>query len=118
MILLTGLSEATGHRVARRLLKSGHDFTVLINDEQKDLDLKSKKVTLIKGNLSKPDAIKKAMEGIESALLISPITEGQFKLEKNFIDAAKKAGVKHVVKYSAIGADPDSLCNPEDPRGK
>jgi len=110
MILLTGLGSNTGHRVARRLLKSGHGFTALVNDEQKDLYLKSKKVTLIKGNLSKPDAIKKAVEGIESAFLMSPITEGQFKLEKNFIDAAQKAGVKHVVKYSAIGADSDSPC--------
>jgi len=108
MILLTGLSSSTGLRVAKRLLKSGHDFTALITNTEKDLDLKSKKVTLVKGDLSKPDSIKKAMEGIENALLISPITDSQFKLEKNFIDAAKKAGVKHVVKYSAIGADPDS----------
>lgn len=108
MILLTGLSSTTGLRVARRLFKSGHEFTALVNDTHKDLDLKSKKVTLVKGNLSKPDTIKKAMEGIESAFLMSPITDSQFKLEKNFIDAAKKAGIKHVVKYSAIGADADS----------
>ena len=108
MILLTGLDSSIGLRVARRLLKSGHDFTALANDTHKDLDLKSKRVTLIKGNLSKTDSIKKAMDGIESAFLMAPLTENQFKLEKNFIDAAKKAGVKHVVKYSAIGADTDS----------
>jgi len=108
MILLTGLSSTTGFRVARRLYKSGHEFTALVSDTDKYPDLKSKKVTLVKGNLSKPDSIKKAMEGVESALLISPIMSNQFKLEKNFIDAAKKAGIKHVVKYSAIGADTDS----------
>ena len=73
MILLTGLSSTTGFRVARRLYKSGHEFTALISDTDKYPDLKSKKVTLVKGNLSKPDSIKKAMEGVESALLISPI---------------------------------------------
>ncbi|MGB2692270.1 MAG: SDR family oxidoreductase [Thermodesulfobacteriota bacterium] len=109
MILLTGLSSTTGLRVARRLFKSGHEFTALVNNEtEKDLDLKSKKVTLIKGNLSKPDSIKKAMDGVESAFLLSPVTDNQFKLEKHFIDAAKKAGVQNVVKYSAIGADTDS----------
>lgn len=108
MILLTGLSDSAGLRVARRLYKSGHEFTALTRDPSKYLDLKSKRVTFVKGDLSKPESIRKAMEGVENALLISPILDTQFKLEKNFIDAAKKSGVKHVVKYSAIGADPDS----------
>ncbi|MCK5391063.1 MAG: SDR family oxidoreductase [Deltaproteobacteria bacterium] len=108
MILLTGLSTATGRRVAKRLLKSGHSFTALLRDGDKAPDLKSKKVTLVKGDLSKPDSIKKAMDGIENAFLLPPTSENQFKLEKNFIDAAKEAGVKHLVKYSVLGADPDS----------
>lgn len=108
MILLTGLSTTTGRRVAKRLLKSGHSFTALLREGDKAPDLKSKKVTLVKGDLSKPDSIKKAMDGIENAFLLPPTSENQFKLEKNFIDAAKEAGVKHLVKYSALGADPDS----------
>jgi uncharacterized protein YbjT (DUF2867 family) len=108
MILLTGLTSTIGRRVAKRLLKSGNSFTALVRDVDKASDFKSKKVTLVKGNLSKPDSIKKAMDGRENAFLLPPITENQFKLEKNFIDAVKEAGVKHVVKYSAIGADPDS----------
>ncbi len=108
MILLTGLSTTTGRRVAKRLLKSGHNFTALLRDGDKAPDLKSKKVALVKGDLSKPDSIKKAMDGIENAFLLPPTSENQFKLEKNFIDAAKEAGVKHLVKYSALGADPDS----------
>ena len=108
MILLTGLTGTTGYRVAKRLLKSGYSFTALLRDVDKASDLKSKKVTLVKGDLSKPDSIKRAMEGIENAFLLPPNTENQFKLEKNFIDAAKEAGVKHLVKYSAIGADPNS----------
>jgi uncharacterized protein YbjT (DUF2867 family) len=108
MILLTGLTGTTGRRVAKRLLKSGHSFSALLGDVDKAADLKSKKVTLVKGDLSKPDSIKKAMDGIEIAFLLPPGTENQYKLEKNFIDAAKKAGVKHIVKYSAIGADPKS----------
>ncbi|GJM14908.1 MAG: NAD(P)-dependent oxidoreductase [Thermodesulfobacteriota bacterium] len=108
MILLTGLTDTTGIRVARRLLKSGHSFTALVRDPDKVPDLKSKKVTFVKGDLSKTDSIKKAMDGIENAFLLPPIGDNQFKLEKNFIDTAKKSGVKHIVKYSAIGAHPKS----------
>lgn len=111
MILLTGLSSNAGLRVARRLMKSGHSFTALVSDTDKYSELKSKKVTLVKGDLSRPESVKKAMDGIENALLLPPVSNNQFKVEKNFIDAAKKAGVKHVVKYSAIGADPKSPSN-------
>ncbi len=108
MILLTGLSSSTGLRVAKKLLKSGHSFNALVKDTAKSADLKSKKVNLVKGSLDNSESLQKAMEGIENALLISPVSENQYKIEKNFIDSAKKAGVKHLVKFSAIGADPDS----------
>jgi len=108
MILLTGLSGTTGLKVAKRLVKSGHRFTALTKDPGKFSELNSKKVTLVKGGLGKPESVEKAMDGIENAFLFSPISDDQFKHEKNFIDAAKKAGVQHIVKYSAIGADPKS----------
>ncbi|MEM7008270.1 MAG: SDR family oxidoreductase [Thermodesulfobacteriota bacterium] len=108
MILLTGLSSTTGLRVAKKLLKSGHGFNALLKDAAKDSDLKSKRVNLVKGSLDNTESLEKAMDGIENALLISPVSENQFKIEKKFIDAAKKSGVKHLVKFSAIGADPDS----------
>ena len=108
MILLTGLGSPTGLRVAKKLLKSGHGFNALVRDAGKLSELKSKKVTLVKGSIDDSDSLVKAMDGIENALLITPLSENQYKIEKNFIDTAKKAGVKHIVKYSAIGADPDS----------
>lgn len=108
MILLTGATGTTGRRVARRLTKWGYRFSALVRDPEKVSGLKSSKVELIKGDFGKPDSLKRAMEGIEHAFLLPPNTENQFKLERNFIDAAKEAGVKYLVKYSAIGADPDS----------
>jgi len=108
MILLTGLSGLTGHRVAKRLAKSGHSITALVKDPGKYSDIESKKVRLIKGDLTKTDAVKEAMSRAENAFLHAPVGDNQFKLEKNFIDSAKKNGVRHIVKYSAIGADPNS----------
>src|SRR3990170_1997813 len=87
MILLTGATGTTGRRVARRLTKWGYRFSALVRD---------------------PDSLRRAMEGIEHAFLLPPNSENQFRLERNFIDAARESGVKYLVKYSAIGADPDS----------
>jgi uncharacterized protein YbjT (DUF2867 family) len=108
MIMLTGATGTTGRRVARRLTKWGYRFTAMVRDPDKASDLKSSNVELIKGDFGKPDSLKRAMEGVEHAFLLPPSTENQFKLERNFIDAAKEAGVKYLVKYSAIGANPDS----------
>lgn len=108
MILVTGATGTTGRRVARRLSKWGIKFSALVTDPDQAPNLQSSKIELLKGDLAKPDTIKKAMDGIEHALLLPPNTKDQVKLEKNFIDAAKETGVRYVVKYSAIGADPDS----------
>ncbi|MEW6144629.1 MAG: SDR family oxidoreductase [Thermodesulfobacteriota bacterium] len=108
MILLTGATGTTGRRVARRLTKWGYRFSALVRDPDKVTGLKSSKVELIKGDFGKPDSLKRAMEGIEHAFLLPPNTKDQFRLERNFIDAAREAGVRYLVKYSAIGADPDS----------
>lgn len=80
----------------------------MVRDPEKASDLKSSKVELVKGDFRKPDSLKRAMEGIEHAFLLPPNTGDQFKLERNFIDAAKEAGVIYLVKYSSIGANPDS----------
>ncbi|KAB2833674.1 MAG: SDR family oxidoreductase [Candidatus Dadabacteria bacterium] len=108
MILLTGATGTTGRRVARRLTKWGYRFSALVRDPDKASGLKSSKVELIKGDFGKPDSLRRAMEGIEHAFLLPPNTKDQFKLERNFIDAARESGVKYLVKYSAIGANPDS----------
>ncbi|MEQ9618998.1 MAG: SDR family oxidoreductase [Deltaproteobacteria bacterium] len=111
MILLTGATGTTGRRVARRLSKWGYKFSALVRDPEKAQNLKSSKIELIKGNLDKPDSLKRAMDGIEHAFLLSPNTENQVRLEKNFIEAARESGVRYIVKYSAIGADPNSHCD-------
>ena len=59
MILLTGLDSSTGLRVAKKLLKSGHGFNALVKDAAKIPEIKSKKVTLIKGSLDNNDSLLK-----------------------------------------------------------
>jgi uncharacterized protein YbjT (DUF2867 family) len=42
------------------------------------------------------------------AFLLSPSSAEQVAREANFIRAAKRAGIRHVVKFSILGAAPDS----------
>jgi len=108
VILVTGAESNTGQRVIRRLDKQGYKFSVLVKDIKKAPDIKSSRIKYVEGELKKQGSLKKALEGVEHAFLLTSNTDNLVKLEKNFIDAAKESGVKYLVKYSALGADPDS----------
>lgn len=58
--------------------------------------------------MSQPGTLSRALDGIDHALLLSSPDRNQVEIQGNFIEAAKKAGVRHVVKFSAIGADPNA----------
>jgi uncharacterized protein YbjT (DUF2867 family) len=49
-----------------------------------------------------------ALEGVERALLLTPPTPDTVSQQREFIVAAAGAGVRHVVKLSAVGADADA----------
>ena len=46
-----------------------------------------------------------ALQGVEKVFLLTPISDKQMQYTQALVDAAKKAGVKHIVKLSVIGAD-------------
>lgn len=106
--MLTGAETSTGQKVIKRLDKQGYKVNVLVKDIKKAQDLKSPRIKLIEGDIKKQGSLKKALDGVEHAFLFSPNNNNLVKNEKNFIDAAKESGVKYIVKYSAIGADPNS----------
>jgi uncharacterized protein YbjT (DUF2867 family) len=66
-------------------------------------------VEVVVGDFNKPETLDAALRGVDRAIFItSSINLNQVELVSNFIEAAKRADTKHLVKYSGIGADPDS----------
>jgi uncharacterized protein YbjT (DUF2867 family) len=49
-----------------------------------------------------------ALDGVEKIFLLPPLLPNQVEVTNAFVDAAKHAGVRHIVKLSAIGADSDA----------
>jgi len=49
-----------------------------------------------------------ALEGVEKVFLLPPLLPNQLELMNRFVDAAKRAGVGHIVKLSAIGIDDET----------
>src|SRR5207247_7680133 len=45
------------------------------------------------------------LEGVDKVFLLPPLMPNQVEVANAFVDAAKRAGVRHIVKLSAMGAD-------------
>jgi uncharacterized protein YbjT (DUF2867 family) len=59
-------------------------------------------VELAFGDMGRPETLEAALRGIDRAVLISSAAPDMVDVQSSFIDAAVRAGVKHVVKLSGI----------------
>ena len=103
MILVFGSTGTTGRGVARHLIAGGVKPRLLVRDPEKAKEYAGK-AEIVQGDLERPESLAAAMKGVEKMFLVSVGLNGS-DLEIQAIDAAKKAGVKHVVKLSVIGAE-------------
>lgn len=103
-ILITGATGNIGGEVSNHLIEKKLPLRALVRDRHKASQLEAQGVELAQGDFSQPDTLDAALQGIEKAFLVMPNDLHQVDLESNFIDAAQKAGVQHIVKLSVMGA--------------
>jgi uncharacterized protein YbjT (DUF2867 family) len=109
MILVTGATGLNGGRLVRRLSAKGVPVRALVRTPAKAEGLsRLPLVEVVQGDMSRPESLAQALRGIDRALLVSSSDPTMLEVQCNFIDAAKKAGVRHVVKFSGIIPDIDS----------
>lgn len=107
-ILVTGATGTIGSYVIDQLLEKGADFTALARNETKARTLNEKGIKTVIGDFQDPLSIEKALQGMDKVFLLSVTSPDIPGLQANVTDAAKKAGIRHIVKISAHGASPDS----------
>jgi len=108
MILVTGGTGKTGRELVRLLESRGAEFRVLARNPEKAKGFLGGGVKVLEGDLGRPDSMEPAMRGVETLFLLSSPDPGSPALQTNALAAAKRAGVKRVVKMSAISASRDS----------
>ena len=101
MILLTGITGNIGGATARELLAKGVRFRALTRDIVKASGWAEQGVELVQGDLEDADAVKRALSGVDRALLVMPNGEHQERAELAFIRTAKAAGLPWVLKLSS-----------------
>src|ERR1700754_1409177 len=108
MLLVTGATGTTGMEVLRALKDRQVPARALVRDETKAHHLRDLGFEAATGDLGHPRTLGPALEGITRAYLVSPTGPMQSEFEQAFLESAKEAGVKHVVKLSVIGASPEA----------
>jgi uncharacterized protein YbjT (DUF2867 family) len=103
MILVLGATGSTGGEVARQLIAAGVKPRLFVRNKAKASEFEGK-TEIVGGDLNDTAAFESALRGVEKLYLVATGLEG-FDLEIKAIDAARKSGVHHIVKLSAIGAD-------------
>lgn len=107
MILVLGATGHTGGEVARQLIAAGHRPRLLVRNPAKARAFEGQ-ADLVQGDLDRPDSLDAAMRGVDHLYLVSAGAD-LVRVEANAVDAAKRAGVQHVVKLSVLGADQPAI---------
>jgi NAD(P)H dehydrogenase (quinone) len=103
MILITGATGHLGAATVTHLLNKTNtaNIVALARNEEKAKTLRDKGVEVRIGDFDDTASLDKAMQGIEKVLLVSTIDHNRFQQHKNVVDAAKRAGVRHIV-YTSV----------------
>jgi uncharacterized protein YbjT (DUF2867 family) len=101
MILLTGITGNIGGATARALLAKGVKFRALVRDPGKAAGWAEQGVELVQGDIEDAAAVKRALAGVDRAVLVMPNGETQERAETAFIRTAKEAGLQWIIKLSS-----------------
>jgi uncharacterized protein YbjT (DUF2867 family) len=109
MILVTGATGLNGRELLHRLSARGVPVRALVRSPARAEGLAAlPRVEIVEGDMARPDALAEALRGVDRAMLISSSEPAMLDIQSSFIEAARKAGVKHVVKLSGIMPGLDS----------
>jgi uncharacterized protein YbjT (DUF2867 family) len=104
-ILVTGAAGLSGAAVVREFVQNGHPVRALVRNRAKARAFQAfPTVELVEGDMSDPSSLRDALSGVDRVLLISSSTPEMVETQTGFIDAAGKAGVRHIVKWSGLSA--------------
>lgn len=104
-ILVLGATGNVGSQVVQQLSGTGANVRAAVRSPGKADALKRDGVALTEFDTNKPETIEAAFQGVDKAFFLTPLVPNMIELSGSLVEAAKKAGVKHIVKSSGMGAE-------------
>ena len=107
LILVTGSTDTVGSELIKHLVEARQRVRALVRDPNKARKLDAV-VEIVKADLAEPETLDAAFADVDNVFLLSNGPEIA-TLEGNALNAAKKAGVKHIVKFDGRHIDSDFM---------
>jgi len=104
MILITGATGNIGRELVKQLSEKGVALRVVTRDESKVKQL-DPSIERVIGDFGDEKVAERAVQGVDRLFLFPLITEEDHRSNTLLLEKAKKAGVKHVVMLSSLGAE-------------
>lgn len=105
MILVTGATGSVGLELTKRLFDWGLPVRAFVHNRSRARAIALPGIELVEGDFARPDTFSRALDGVDQLFLLMPSSAEVEQRQRNFVDAAKQARVKHIVKLSQLGAD-------------
>ena len=109
MICVTGAGGTVGSEVVKQLKEAKVPVRGAYFSQAKADAARSKGIDAVTIDYRSPETLRTAFTGCDKLFLLGPNTENQAQLELNAVEAAKAAGVAHIVKLSVLGADEETF---------
>ncbi|ORX59435.1 NAD(P)-binding protein, partial [Hesseltinella vesiculosa] len=104
LVAIVGINGKQAGAAASKLLKKGIKVRGVVRDPASSAW--ADKVEMVAGDMKDVASLKKAFEGVDSVYFVTPFNvDDEVVMGKTVIDAAKEAGVSHVVFSSVSIAD-------------
>jgi uncharacterized protein YbjT (DUF2867 family) len=105
MILVTGANGQAGSAVIREFARQHSPVRALVRSRANAQALGALPgVELVEGDMLRPETLAEALSGVDRVLLISSPDQQMVETQSAFIDAARNAGVRQIVKFSGLNA--------------
>jgi uncharacterized protein YbjT (DUF2867 family) len=108
MIFITGASGTLSSEVVRQLERERASFRAGYFSQQAAAAARSRGIEPAIIDYNDRQTLLTAFHGCDSVFLLGPNALNQTELELNVVEAAKAAGVRHIVKQSVMGAASES----------
>jgi uncharacterized protein YbjT (DUF2867 family) len=103
-VLVTGATGNVGSVVVRELAARGLPARAFVRNPAKAAALLGPATELAVGDFADPASVRAALDGVDAVFLACGNVGDQVAYETTVIDAAARAGVRRLVKLSALGA--------------
>lgn len=110
MILVTGASGRNGRLIVQQLAARGLPVRAMVHTADRAAAFAGSGIEAVVADFSEPASLAAALDGVATAYLLTPTVPQQGAYETAFIEAARTAGVTHIVKHSALDA-PQAVAN-------